>query len=175
MKLIIGLGNPGRKYKKTKHNFGFLVLDKLAGKNKWHTNQNARVEYLRLDLNNHDVALLKPQTYMNNSGQAVSATANYYNIDIDHIIIISDDKDMEFGKIRFRSEGGSGGHNGIASVIEHLSTEFFKRIKIGVKNEHTDMMDTADFVLSRFSKEEEQQLSHIIEIVISHLQKIIHG
>lgn len=174
-RLIVGLGNPGDKYQNTRHNVGFMVVNALAEKygGKWKTDKKFEAELCEVEREGEKIWLLKPQTFMNISGKSVSAILNYYDIDLADLCIIYDDKDMEFGKIRFRQEGGSGGHNGIKSITEHLGTEEFPRLKIGVANELTEKMDTADFVLTRFSKEEQEELPQIIEEVVLLLEEKI--
>jgi len=175
MKLIVGLGNPGEKYKNTRHNIGFRVLDKICDEadSSWKKDSKMNSYISKIVFEDQDCVLIKPDTFMNNSGQAVSAVANYYNIEIKDIYVIYDDKDIEFSKIRYREKGGSGGHNGIKSIIQYLSSEEFNRIKIGVRNELVDRMDTADFVLSRFSKDEEDQIGNLINNSINILTEII--
>ena len=175
MYLLIGLGNPGDEYIKTRHNIGFRVIESLVKQYEgtWKKEKKCKGDISHIEIEGKKVLCLKPDTFMNNSGKAVKACMNYYDIDISHIIIISDDKDMDFGKIRVRKEGGSGGHNGIISIIQHLSTEDFTRLKIGIKNELVDTMDTADFVLSRFSKEEEKEIPFLLEKVIHTLCTVL--
>lgn len=163
MKLIIALGNPGEKYKKTKHNAGFLFIDYYVFV---HQNLNEQYTYsdkfdaelLAFFHNQEKVIVAKPQTFMNNSGSSVRKIADYYNASIDDIIIVYDDKDLDFGVIR-ESGTSSGGHNGIKSIIRELGSTDFNRIRIGIKTEKINVMDTSDFVLSRFSKDELSEMS----------------
>lgn len=172
MYLIVGLGNPGKEYTNTRHNVGFLFVDDLASQmsaeewKKWYQGL-----YTSCTLEWNKCILLKPETYMNLSGKSVQACASFFKIAPKDIIIISDDIDMEFGKIRFRETGSQGGHNGIGSIIEVLWTQDIKRIKIGI-GRHPNM-DAADWVLSKFSKEEKEQLEDIfIEVEKKLLEKI---
>jgi|CXWL01.1.fsa_nt_gi PTH1 family peptidyl-tRNA hydrolase len=143
MKLIVGLGNPGKLYEKNRHNIGFRIVDALG------------------ELGN-DVMILKPMDYMNNSGKAVAKEVKFYKLDPSNdILIISDDKDMIFGKLRERSEGSAGGHNGLKSIIAELGTENFHRLKFGVGHEDQSIPTDA-FVLQNFSEEEEGQLPELI-------------
>ncbi len=159
MKAIIGLGNPEKKYNNTRHNVGFFVIDNFL-----ENNSNLFISFKKDEkfkayisegfLNNEKIILLKPLTYMNNSGDSVLLLKKYFNLENKDICVIQDDKDLEFGKIRLKKDSGSGGHNGIKSIIDKISGNDFFRIKIGVKNERVEKTDTADFVLSRFTKSE---------------------
>ena len=175
MQLIVGLGNPGDKYKDTRHNIGFRTVDEIVKRSEgsWKKESKLNCYVSKIIFEDKPCLCIKPDTFMNNSGQAVSAALNYYDIDISDTYVIYDDKDMEFSKIRLREKGGAGGHNGIKSITQHLSSEEFNRIKVGVKNEFTDRMDTADFVLSKFSKDEEEQINEIIDNTINTLIEII--
>src|SRR3989339_690738 len=155
MKLIVGLGNPGTEYTKARHNIGWRVLDALNLD--FHAEKKFQAEVAK----QNDVLWCKSHTFMNNSGIAVRALAEYYHIPTTNILVIHDDKDIPFGLIRVRSNGSSGGHNGVQSIIQHLGTQEFGRIRIGVLND-SPIHDTADFVLNRFSKEEEVQIAKII-------------
>ena len=172
MFLIVGLGNPWKEYTETRHNVGFLFVDDLASQmsseewKKWY-----QWLYTSCTLEWKKCILLKPETYMNLSGKSVQACASFYKIAPKDIIIISDDIDMDFGKIRFRETGSQGGHNGIGSIIEVLWTQDIKRIKIGI-GRHPNM-DAADWVLSKFSKEEKEKLEDVfIEVEQKLLEKI---
>lgn len=164
MYIIIGLGNPTSKYDGTRHNIGFDVITRMSE------------DYnIPLDINKHKaicgtgyiegekVILAKPQTYMNLSGESVRALADFYKVESDNIIVIYDDISLDVGKLRIRTKGSAGGHNGIKSIIAHLGTESFPRIKVGVGDKPAGW-DLADYVLSRFTKEEN-------EIIIDSLKK----
>ncbi|MGN1398557.1 MAG: aminoacyl-tRNA hydrolase [Erysipelotrichaceae bacterium] len=151
MKMIVGLGNPGKQYEKTRHNTGFMVLDRIADKLNIEINKK---EFNALTARNKQLILVKPQTYMNNSGQAVSQIINYYQIDIEDILVIYDDLDLKYGQLRLRPKGSSGGHNGIKSIINYLHSEDFKRIRIGI--EKNPLIDTADYVLGQIEKDKQQ-------------------
>ena len=155
MKLIVGLGNPGKEYENTRHNIGFIFLDYFAESN------NIKIDkekynglYAQTIINGEKVILLKPLSYMNLSGEVVKRYVDYFKINIDDILIINDDLDMNFGKIRLRPDGSSGGHNGLKNIALHLGTENFKRLKIGISNDKS--IDTKDYVLGKFSKEEKE-------------------
>ncbi|MBL7021887.1 aminoacyl-tRNA hydrolase [Patescibacteria group bacterium] len=173
MKLIIGLGNPGRKYKKTKHNFGFLVLDKLAGKNKWTSSKNANAEYLRLDIALTDTELLKPQTYMNNSGIAVAYAVKKHNIKPEDIIVIYDDLDLEFGNMRIGKFESAAGHNGIKSIIQELGFNNFIRIRLGINDEYAEKIPAEKFVLNKFPRKDKKQLEEIIDKAVNAVTELL--
>ncbi|NLD26349.1 MAG: aminoacyl-tRNA hydrolase [Acholeplasmataceae bacterium] len=153
MKLIVGLGNPGRKYQDTRHNVGFMFVDELAKNLKLKFTQNKALKSAVASFvwGEEKIIVIKPQTYMNLSGEAVRLVADYYRINHDDILVIYDDLDLPEGKIRIRRSGSSGGHKGMASIINLLGREDIKRIRIGI-GDHEDL-DTADYVLSRPSAE----------------------
>ena len=150
MKLIIGLGNYGKKYEKTRHNYGFFVIDEFAKRNDFPEFKSTLFSLLSIK---GDIILAKPQTYMNNSGKAVKAIADYYKIEPENIIIIHDDADIDIGKIKEDQNRGSAGHNGIKSIIELLGTKNFKRLRMGINNSFNSPLE--DIVLKKFHKEEE--------------------
>jgi len=158
----VGLGNPGLKYKKTRHNTGFQVVDFLAGKNKFNKNKKLQSEIVETEINNKKIILAKPQTFMNNSGKATRALADYYKIKNNNIIIIYDELDLPFGEIRVRNKGSSAGHNGIKSIIENLGAENFYRIRTGTANEYKNQIPAEQFVLKRFSRDEYKELQNKI-------------
>ncbi|NLG81081.1 MAG: aminoacyl-tRNA hydrolase [Bacilli bacterium] len=166
MKLIVGLGNPGRQYKKTRHNIGFMVLDALAEKEDLDFNNKAKFkgEIIHTTIRNQDVILLKPLTYMNNSGEAVQLVKQFYQINDKDILVIHDDLDLPNGKIRIRQKGSSGGHKGIKSIIDHLKSENFHRLRIGIGK--SDVIPVIDYVLENFSKDQIDEISNAINISI---------
>lgn len=158
MKLIVGLGNPTPKYEKTRHNVGFEVIDKLAEQ------YNITVDtakhkglYGKGKIAGQSVILLKPMTYMNLSGESVIAVAKYFKVEPEDVIVIYDDINLDVGRLRIREKGSAGGHNGIKNIITHLSTDAFPRIRVGVGMK-PPRMDLADYVLSHFSKEEQDSM-----------------
>lgn len=163
MKLIVGLGNPGKEYNNTRHNIGFDVIDLLAKKYNLSFKENKKFNALEcyFNLNGEKVMFIKPLTYMNLSGNSVSLYVNYYNIDLSDILIIQDDLDMVLGKIRFVFDSSSGGHNGIKDIISKLGSQKFSRLKIGISNDKN--IDTKDYVLGRFSNDENIILSNSYE------------
>ena len=159
MKYVIGLGNPGRKYSKTRHNIGWLVLDEIIGKGKWCQSTKGKTYYFHTEISDNEVELLKPTTYMNNSGQTIlRVKKNHPKSSIDDFIIIHDDKDLDFGQVQVAHGRSSAGHRGVESVIEALGSKDFTRIRVGVKNELLDKMETDKFVLNKFSREERKEL-----------------
>lgn len=162
--IIAGLGNPGAKYEMTRHNAGFLAIDMLAMK------QNKEIKRLKFhaltcdaEIEGKKCLLMKPQTFMNNSGEAIGEAAKFYKIPPQNIIVFSDDISLDVGKIRIRRKGSAGGHNGLKSIIAHLGSEDFPRVKIGVGKKPNAYMDLADWVLGRFPKELEPQLKEALE------------
>lgn len=158
MKLIVGLGNPGEKYMATKHNIGFITLDEIAyrEKIKWN-NYQFEAEIAEFFFNGEKIMLVKPQTFMNESGRAVRPLMDYYQVDISDVVIIYDDMDLPVGKIRLRQKGSAGGHNGIKSLIQHLGTQNFNRIRIGVGRPYPNQ-DVVSHVLSPFSKDVHEEM-----------------
>lgn len=163
MKLIVGLGNPGRDYNNTRHNVGFNVIDLLVKKYSLSFNENKKFNALEccFNLNGEKVIFVKPLTYMNLSGSSVSLYVNYYNIELSDILIIHDDLDMVLGKIRFVFDSSSGGHNGIKDIINKLGSQKFSRLKIGISNDKA--VDTKDYVLGKFSNDEIKILNNSYE------------
>jgi len=164
MKLIVGLGNPGKKYSDSKHNIGFMVLDGYADTKK--IKYKKSIKFTSEIALVGDVVLLKPKTFMNNSGLAVRKTCDYYKIEPQDILIIYDDLNLPFTKLRLRSTGSAGGHNGIKSLIAHLNTENFNRLRVGIGRDSNKEM--RDDVLSDFSKSELKILSDL-QIEISNI------
>lgn len=162
MKLIIGLGNPGKEYENTRHNVGFKTIDIILNKYNISLNKNKfNADYYQGNINNEKVIILKPLTYMNLSGEAIIQFINYFKIAIKDIIIIYDDMQINLGDIRVRAKGSSGGQNGMNNIIKHLHSNEFARIRIGIgKNDNYNMKD---FVLSKFNKEEEDILNNALK------------
>lgn len=161
--LIVGLGNPGSTYEKTRHNAGFLALDKLA-ENEGFEFKKVKFHALVADemIAQHRCLLMKPQTMMNNSGEAVYEAATYYNIPDENIIVVYDDVSLDVGKLRIRRKGSAGGHNGIKSIISCIGGEDFPRVKIGV-GKKPGKWDLADWVLAKFPDDAKDDLSSALE------------
>lgn len=157
MKVIVGLGNPGKDYDLTRHNIGFYILDNYLGEVKWkNTKQNALI--YEDNINNEKVIFVKPLTYMNNSGEAIREILKYYKAYIDDLLVIQDDIALQLGKYRIKYDSSDGGHNGIKSIINNLGTKKFLRLKVGLAKEHE--MDTIDYVLGKLSKKELNQINN---------------
>ena len=173
MKLIVGLGNPGREYEGTRHNCGFMVIDKLAEKLNVSVDQNKfKGLYVKFKYHGEDVILLKPQTYMNLSGESVSTLMQFFKIEIEDLLVIYDDLDMPVGKLRLRKTGSAGGHNGIKNIIAHLGGQVFPRIKVGV-GEKPPKYDLADYVLGHFSKAEQELMSEGYDNAVKAVELIV--
>lgn len=151
MKLIVGLGNPGEEYKNTRHNIGFMVVDNYAESNNLKFKNKFNGLYTTFIYKNEKIIMLKPQTYMNLSGDCVLEFKNYFNISVDDIFIIYDDINFEVGHYKIKADGSSGGHNGINDIIKKLKTEKIKRLKIGISK---NVLNLKDYVLSDFNKYE---------------------
>jgi peptidyl-tRNA hydrolase, PTH1 family len=154
--LVVGLGNPGREYSRNRHNVGWLVVDELARRHgaSWKSKFSGQLAELRLD--GHKVALLKPETYMNESGRAVGAAARFYKLEPDAVLVVHDEGDLDVGRLQARKGGGLAGHSGLRSIAQHLKTQDFLRLRVGVgRPERGDPRPLADFVLSDFAPHED--------------------
>lgn len=174
--LIVGLGNPGLQYMKTRHNAGFMAMDTLGetlgvsfDKYKFHAKIAEAV------ISGRKCLLMKPETYMNNSGEAVEQARAYYKLDIDHIIVIYDDISLQPGYMRIRRKGSDGGHNGIKSIIELTGEDTFPRIKIGVGKKPHPKFDLADWVLSRFNEEDQAKIDEVCTNACKALELMVDG
>ncbi len=168
MKLIAGLGNFGKEYEHTRHNMGFDVVDKFADSLGEDISRSGfHSLYLKTKYMNEDVILLKPQTYMNNSGIAIKEIMDYFDISIDDLIVIYDDMDIQIGHLKIKLDGSSGGHNGIKSIIAHLGSQNFKRIRVGIG---APTYNNIDFVLGKPSKEEKELLEEAQNNAVSALK-----
>lgn len=174
--LIVGLGNPGDKYEFTRHNAGFMCVDFLADKLDFKINKLKYKSLLAdVDIKGHRCLIMKPQTFMNNSGEAVRDAAQFYKIPPENVIVIYDDISLDVGKIRVRRKGSDGGHNGIKSIIYHLNSDNFPRIKVGVGKKPAEWEDLADWVLSRFTNDELKILHDVAEKVCKNLPLMLDG
>ncbi|WP_048601127.1 aminoacyl-tRNA hydrolase [Rubeoparvulum massiliense] len=169
MKCIVGLGNPGPRYATSRHNVGFMAVDQLA--EKWGTSiQKEKFQglYATCVVNQEKVLLCKPLTYMNLSGECVGPLLHYFDIAIDDLVVIYDDLDLSVGRLRLREKGSAGGHNGMKSIIQHLGTSDFKRIKIGIGR--PQFGDVKDYVLQPFFPEDREQISSAISNAVEAVQ-----
>jgi PTH1 family peptidyl-tRNA hydrolase len=161
--LIVGLGNPGKEYDGTRHNIGFSALDAFAEANDfdpWINKKDLKCEMATARLGDTQVIAIKPTTFMNLSGEAVQAVAHFYKIPLERILAVYDEIDIPFGQIRLRTGGSSAGHNGVKSLIQHLG-EGFARVRVGIGPKEPEQMDSADFVLGKFSGEQQTQLKNL--------------
>ena len=159
MKLIVGLGNIGEKYCFTRHNAGFMVLDKLALDNNFTLREESKLKCLLAK--SSDIIYIKPTTFMNLSGEAVRAVMDYYKIDVKDLLIVYDDIALDLGRIRFRANGSDGGHNGIKSIIKHIGTRDFDRLKIGIGPQPN--IPSENYVLQNFPKEQLESLKEVLK------------
>ena len=175
--MIVGLGNPGDEYAATRHNIGFEILDAFSQKNNfgpWVNKKDLKCELTQQTLNDTRVILIKPTTFMNLSGEAVQAAAHFYKVSTDTIIVVHDELDVNFGQIRTRLGGSSAGHNGIKSVTS-LIGETYGRMRVGIGPKKPDQIDSADFVLQKFSQEESKHLPALIQETNSLLSEYAYG
>lgn len=171
MKCIVGLGNIGKRFELTRHNIGFEVVDDILERHQFTLDkQKFKGAYTIERLNGEKVLFIEPMTMMNLSGQAVAPLMDYYNVDVEDLIVLYDDLDLEQGQVRLRQKGSAGGHNGMKSIIKMLGTDQFKRIRIGV-GRPTNGRSVPDYVLQKFSKEE----MIIMEKVIEHSARAVES
>ena len=174
MLMIVGLGNPGKKYARSKHNVGWLVLDQLADK------LNVKISKLEFDaatatafVNGNKVLLVEPQTFMNASGRAVGQLMAYYQVQLDELIVVQDDLDMPMGKLRLRTKGSAGGHNGIKDIINATGSKDFARIKIGT--DHPQKQTVVDWVLTPFNQDDQPLINAAVDKAVDLLEDRIAG
>ncbi len=163
MKLVVGIGNPGKEYEYTRHNIGFDTIDMLASKlNITTSKEKFNGVYFETIINGEKVLLLKPQSYVNLSGTVVRKFMDYFKIDVEDILVVVDDLDQKIGNYKLKSNSSSGGHNGLKNIEQNLGTKDYKRLKIGIDNGNKD--NVVDYVLGRFGKEERTIIDKVIEI-----------
>lgn len=172
MKLIVGLGNPGKKYENTRHNIGFLIIDSFAKFRNLSFKEKFQGLYTEDQINNEKIILLKPQNYMNLSGSVVNKYKEYFGINIKDIFIIYDDINFELGSFKIKKTGSSGGHNGIKDIIECLKSEDIKRLKIGISKGRKELKK---YVLSNFGIFEKNKVQNIIEISQNIIEEYINN
>jgi PTH1 family peptidyl-tRNA hydrolase len=156
--LVVGLGNPGREYARNRHNAGWLVVDELARRHggSWRSKFSGQLAEIRLD--GHKLALLKPETFMNDSGSSVGAAARFFKLDPDAVLVVHDEGDFDLGRLQLRIGGGSAGHNGLRSIAQHLKTQDFMRLRVGVgRPERGDPRPLADYLLSDFTPNDDAE------------------
>lgn len=170
MKLVVGLGNPGKKYEKTRHNVGFMVLDKLQERlnehyklSEWSLSKKFNAIVCGGVVGDYKVLLTKPMTFMNSSGQSVQLIGHFYRLVPEHVIVVHDDKDLPLGEVKVQKDRGHAGHNGVKSIMEYMGTKEFFRVRVGVASHDPEKMkNTAKFVLGKFSLLEKKQLKETI-------------
>lgn len=176
MKLIVGLGNPGKDYSHTRHNVGFMFLDKLQKNNEnfpeFTASKKLFGEQSKGKIKRTGVVLLKPDTFMNNSGQAVQAALNFYGLKPSDLIVIHDDKDIPLGETKVHQNRGSAGHNGVKSIVEQLGTQDFLRIRVGIAPA-AKINDTSDFVLTDFSASEMNNLEKVFNNITAEINALV--
>jgi len=171
MKLIVGLGNPGKQFEQTRHNVGFAVIDELSDRLGIELDKTKHKGIYGMGtILGNKVLILKPLTYMNLSGECIRPVMDYYNIGIEDVMVIYDDLDLPVGKIRIRTKGSAGGHNGIKSTVANLGTQQFNRIRIGIDRPKNGMQIT-DYVLGRFTEEEKNSVKESVEKSASACEK----
>ena len=175
MKLVIGLGNPGIQYENTRHNIGWMAIDHYASKNDIELHLEPKFQGIMgiININGEKTILLKPVTYMNLSGESIIKVMNFYKIDVEDILVISDDLDSPLGRIRIRTKGSSGGHNGHKSIVNHIGTEDYKRIKLGI--DRSNIIPVVDWVLKKFSKDELKTIEPMFDKVNQIIDDFIHN
>ena len=177
-KFIIGLGNPEKKYESTRHNIGFLLIEEILSKHNLKITLKSKLKsfYSEFNLDGTKYKLFMPNTYMNNSGEAIKAIIDWYDIEVEQLLIIVDDIDIPLGKIRFRKRGGSGGHNGLKSIINSINSENFKRIRVGIGSppviKEERKLNTVSHVLGKISKNEQDILKKVFKKVIESIEKL---
>ena len=163
--LIVGLGNPGREYARTRHNAGFMLADRLADRWKagWADERKFNARVAKAACGGRKIILAEPQTYMNLSGEAVGRLAQFYKVPSQRVLVLVDDADLPFGQIRLRGKGSSGGHHGLENIEHHLGTREFPRLRIGIGRARSDVREIRNYVLGNFGSEEEALLEKILE------------
>lgn len=176
MKLIVGLGNPGPEYAQTRHNLGYMVVDELVKHlgTSFATEPKLKAELASMVYNKQETILIaKPNTYMNLSGESVRKLMDYYKLNVENIWVVSDDLDLDFGVIRVRVGGSSGGHNGLKDIIAKCG-EGFARFRVGIKNDLLDKVAAEDFVLQKFSKSELEMIPQILDTTLGQIIKSLN-
>lgn len=175
--MFIGLGNPGKEYDGTRHNIGFEVLDAFAKANNfpdWTSKKDLKCHWTSQMMADTRIVLVKPQTFMNLSGEAAQAAASFYKIPSSQVIAVYDELDIDFGQIRLRTGGSAAGHNGVKSLIKHLG-EDFGRVRIGIGPKTHEQMDSADFVLQKFSKDQQTHMNELVVETNAILSELAYG
>jgi PTH1 family peptidyl-tRNA hydrolase len=177
--LIVGLGNPGKEYDLTRHNIGFMAVENFVSNfeelGNWTNKKDLKAMLAIGTLGDKRAIVIKPDTFMNNSGDAVGLAANFYKVEASNILVVHDELDIEFGTIRTRVGGGSAGHNGIKSITKILGDENYGRIRIGIGPKTPEAIDSKDFVLQKFSTDEQSQLNHLGKETTAIITEFLYG
>lgn len=181
MRLVVGLGNPGKEYAKTRHNVGFMVLDEFKSATQkqfqwsnWEVSKKCNAELSTASVAGQKIILLKPLTFMNESGVSVQLALNFYKLKPDDLIVVHDDKDIALGEIKNHLDRGHAGHNGVRSIIEQISTQNFKRLRVGIAaSDPKRMTDIPEFVLGKFGLFEKNTLHKTLKNAVSELEKML--
>lgn len=176
--LIVGLGNPGKEYEGTRHNVGFMCLDEFARKNEfdpWVNKTDMKCLLVSKTLGDTRVILCKPQTFMNLSGEAVQAVFHFYKLSVGQVIVVHDEIDIDFGQVRMRMGGSSAGHNGVKNITKMLGSEEYGRVRVGIGPKKPVRMDSADFVLQKFSEEQRGELPKLVREMNALLSEYAYG
>jgi PTH1 family peptidyl-tRNA hydrolase len=165
LSLIVGLGNPGRQYAKTRHNAGFMVVEKLAQewRTGWTAEKKFRARVARAERGEQKLLLCQPETFMNSSGEAVGLLREFYQVPPKKLLVIVDDADLPFGEIRLRQRGSSGGHHGLESISQHLGTQDFPRLRVGIGREDPSLREITDYVLAQFGAADAELLEKVLQ------------
>lgn len=174
--LIVGLGNPGNEYKKTRHNAGFLLLDALAARyqTSFKKNEKFNAEFAQIDLAGHKVGLIKPQTFMNRSGLSVQAAMKYFDIPVEQVLVVHDELDLPVTDVRLKKSGGHGGHNGLRDIFAHVGSREFYRLRIGIDHPG-DKRLVSNYVLKNMSKQEQLSMNDVIDRILVEIPDICSG
>jgi PTH1 family peptidyl-tRNA hydrolase len=173
--LVAGLGNPGRDYAQTRHNAGFLAVEKFGSRfgADWQNETKFRSKIARVEAGGHKVVLCEPQTYMNSSGEAIAAVTQFFKIAPEKFLAVVDDADLPFGSIRMRTEGSSGGHHGLESIQEHLGTTKYARLRVGIGRTASDVREITGYVLGRFNASDKELLGKVLDRVSAQIEAFI--
>src|SRR3954471_14856978 len=165
LSLIVGLGNPGRQYAKTRHNAGFMAVERLAKEWRadWSTEKKFKARVARKERGEQKLLLCQPETFMNSSGESVGPLCDYYQVTPGKLLVIVDDADLPFGEIRLRPKGSSGGHHGLESISQHLGTQDFPRLRIGIGREDPSLREITDYVLAQFGTADAELLEKVLQ------------
>lgn len=175
MKLVVGLGNPGKEYEYTRHNVGFMVIDEIINNEQLIMNNSKKffADIVQQKTEQKDILYVKPQTFMNNSGQAVKTIMDFYKLTLEDLLVIHDEKDIPLGEYKIQTNRGAAGHNGVQSIVDHLGTKNFTRVRVGIGPEEKKINYIEGYVMENFSKEEMKKLEEVITKIIIEIKQLI--